>query len=54
MTAVWGGRSPGGNVTDAERAPLWDLTQQSRAHLLTALLPMLLSGVLIEIGRAHV
>jgi len=47
VTAAWGGRSPGGNVTDAGRAPLWDLTQQSRAHLLTALLPMLLSGVLI-------
>ncbi len=32
---------------DAERAPLWDLTQQNRANLLTALLPMLLSGALI-------
>ncbi|MHA0041938.1 sensor histidine kinase [Deinococcus sp. PEB2-63] len=30
-----------------DRAPLWDLSQQSRANLLMALLPMLLSGVLI-------
>lgn len=30
-----------------DRAPLWDLTQQSRANLLMALLPMLLSVLLI-------
>ncbi|GGR95816.1 sensor histidine kinase [Deinococcus sedimenti] len=31
----------------SKRPPLWDLSQQSRMNLLTALLPMLLSGVLI-------
>ncbi|GGL11669.1 sensor histidine kinase [Deinococcus radiotolerans] len=34
-------------MPEPDRAPLWDLTQQSRANLLTALLPMLLSVALI-------